>query len=83
MEEYENGLFCFAIQEFPEDRLVLDTFHSHRGVRQQEENGLQENNKYSKRAVQGRKLVFAYCLVYNTGLSWRPRLPIPTFLLQT
>lgn len=83
MKEYENGIFCFVIQEFSKDRLVSDTFHSHRRVRQQEENGLQENSKCSKRTTPGRKLVFAYCLVYNTGLSWRPRFPIPTFLLQT
>jgi len=51
MKEYENGTFCSVIQEFSKDRLVSDTFHSHRRVRQQEENDLQENNKYSKRAA--------------------------------
>jgi len=51
MKEYENGTFCSVIQEFSKDRLVPDTFHSHRRVRQQKENDLQENNKYSKRAA--------------------------------
>lgn len=52
MKEYENGTFCFVIREFSKDRLVPDTFHSHGKVRQQKENGLQENNKYSKRTAQ-------------------------------
>lgn len=51
MKEYGNGTFCSAIQEFSKDRLVLDTSRSHRRVGQQEENGLQENNKYSKKAA--------------------------------
>lgn len=49
MKERKRNLLFQEIQEFFKDRLVRDTFHSHRRVRQQEENGLQENNKYSKR----------------------------------
>lgn len=79
MKEYENRIFYFAIQEFFKDRLVRNIFCSYGKTRRQQWNDVQENDKY-RECRQDRKLAIVYCLVYNTGLSWRPHFPKPTFL---
>lgn len=72
MAEKRNFRFR-EIQEYSRDRLTRDSFHFYRKAKQQQENGVQGNNKYRKRVTQSRKLAVVYRLVYNTGLSWRPR----------